>query len=112
MIPSCARKGFTVVKNVSISLPALALSAVVSCSTRQCRVWSSSSVQIPLLHLLFLRRDEFFEDRVQPARDLPVRIILLEFPQVRDVADVIALSSFLHITPRQFLAARFLDAFD
>src|SRR5262252_1040601 len=38
--------------------------------------------------------------------------MLLEFSQVRDVANVISLSRFLNITPRQFLAAHLLDALD
>ena len=71
--------------------------------------------EVPLTftpHLLPLRRDDFLENRVQPARNSPVGIIFLEFSQVRDIADVIALSRFVHILPRQFLSAHLLDALD
>src|SRR5260370_18013566 len=54
IIPSCPRKGFAVVKNVSISC---LRSLLARC----------------LLQLLLLGRDHLFEDGVQPARNLPVR---------------------------------------
>jgi len=53
-----------------------------------------------LLQLLPLGRDDLFENPVQAARDFPVGIIPLEFSEVRDVTDVVALASILDILPR------------
>jgi len=48
-----------------------------------------------------LRRDNLFQDRVQSFRDLPFRIVAPKFPEIRDVANVIALARFLDVAPIQ-----------
>ncbi len=49
-----------------------------------------------------LGRDYLLQNSIQTARHLPIRIMRLEFPNIGNVADVIALARFLHIMPVQF----------
>src|SRR5882724_4736630 len=54
--------------------------------------------------LRLLRGDNFLKDRVQVARNFPVRIVRLKFAQIGDVADVIAFAGFFHVIPGELLA--------
>jgi hypothetical protein len=49
--------------------------------------------------LLTLRCYHFLQNGIQLTRDLPLRIVRLELPQIRNVADVIALARFLRVMP-------------
>ncbi len=49
-------------------------------STASCKRADPQSVYHFLFQLLTLGGDDLVKDRVQPARDLPVGIIFLEFP--------------------------------
>src|SRR6267378_422771 len=51
------------------------------------------------LGVLAFSSNHFVEDRIEAARDAPARIVALKFRQIRDVADVIALSWLVRIGP-------------
>src|ERR1700747_1989863 len=57
-----------------------------------------------------LRCHHFLQNSIQPARDLPFRIMRLELPQIRDVADVIALARFLYAMPVQLPPGELFDS--
>ena len=46
-----------------------------------------------------LRGDNFFENRIEIFADAPFRVVRLEFAQVRDIANMIALACFFHVLP-------------
>ena len=46
-----------------------------------------------------LGRDYLLQNSIEAARHLPFRIMRLKLPQIGNVADVIALARFFHITP-------------
>src|SRR5215470_9254967 len=56
-----------------------------------------------------LRGNYLSEDGVEIASDTPLRIVRLKLPQVRNVADMIALAGFFDVFPIQFLAGQFSD---
>ena len=59
--------------------------------------------------LRLLRGNNLLKNRVQIPSDSPIGIMRLEFTQVRDVADVIALARFVDILPIQLLPGYFSD---
>ena len=65
--------------------------------------------------LRLLRSDNFPKNGAEITRDFPVRIVRLEFAQIRDITDVIALASFLDIFPVQCFSGHlgnFRDGFE
>src|SRR5216684_6093386 len=66
--------------------------------------------RLPVLRAL--RNNNFFQDRIQAARDFPIRVMALEFPQVRDVADVVALARLFYVAPVQLSPRHPFDSVD
>src|SRR4051812_33530142 len=60
--------------------------------------------------LCTLGSGDLLEDCVYTPRDLPLRVLLLEFGHIGDVADVVAFAGFLHVAPLQFAPRQGLDA--
>src|SRR6267143_2879895 len=54
------------------------------------------------LAVLAFSSNHFVEDRIEAARDAPARIVALQFRQIRDVADVIALARLFRVSPIDF----------
>ena len=53
--------------------------------------------------------DDLAEDFVESDGDLPIGIVGLEFREVGDVADVVALAVLVHVLPVQLLAGHLFD---
>src|SRR5882762_8494769 len=60
--------------------------------------------------LLSLRGDYLLQNSIQATRNPPTRVVGLELSQIRDVADVIALSCFFHVMPIQLASRELLDS--
>src|SRR5581483_6911828 len=59
-----------------------------------------------------LKLNHFLKNRIERARDAPLRKMRLELPQVGDVADVVAGPVLVHVPPRQFPPGKRFDLFD
>ena len=56
-----------------------------------------------------LRHDHLVQKSVEVARNSPLRVIFLEFSQIRNVADVVAFARFLDVTPVQLAPREIFD---
>src|SRR5260370_19677523 len=65
-----------------------------------------------LRQLRAFRRNDLFDDGVQPACNFPIRIVVPEFPKIRDITNVIAFARFFHVAPVQLAPGHLLDLFD
>ena len=56
-----------------------------------------------------LRNDNFFEDSIDAANDLPIGIVPLELREIRDVADMVTFACFVNISPFELALRQRLD---